>query len=303
MLTWKNLKELKTNQIETIWIDYSLWKYNQYPYSSNSIKSELSCINSLFHSHGIHNGWRELMPELKRTFTGIDNINKKHGKIKHNRRPIVDIINYHMIQQLNNHNDKLLFALAQQAMLRSDEYCLTTSENDYLRLKDIQFIPNKQQPKRVIITIRARKNNKQGEPFQIILECTCGHVHTIKKHCVVHMLKQRYKKFQYDLNLPVISSRDPKKPCTNYYANAKLNQICKKFKMNTLFYGSHSWRIGKACQTVWERGDLDILMRIGGWKTVAAAKLYLRTTNVDLPKFIKVHPEIYIKSLKKKSKM
>ena len=299
-LTWTILRQLKTHQIEQIWIDYTIWRYNQYPYESNTIKAELSAINSIYHDHGVMWGMRELMPELKRAFHSIDNINKKCGKTKHRRRPIVDIINYKMIEIMDNDNDKLMFALAQQAMLRSDEYCQTTSENDFLRLKNLTFYPNNNNPNRVQITINSRKNDKHGDPFDIVLKCNCGSEQTTHKHCVVHMLHKRYLKYQYDLEIPVIGSKDPTQPCTNYYANKKLNQACKELNLNPLFYGTHSWRIGKATQLIWEGASINKLMRIGGWASVAAAQLYLRKTNVDLVKFINITPEEYISSLKKK---
>ena len=63
-LTWMKLRQLKTHQIEQIWIDYTIWRYNQYPYESNTIKAELSAINSIYHDNGVMWGIRELMPEL-----------------------------------------------------------------------------------------------------------------------------------------------------------------------------------------------------------------------------------------------
>ena len=118
-----------------------------------------------------------------------------------------------MIEVMDNDNDKLMFALAQQAMLRSDEYCQTTSENDFLRLKDLTFYPNSNQPNRVQNTINSRKNDKHGEPFDIILKCNCGHEHTTYKHCVVHMLQKRYFQYHEDLEIPVISSQEPTQRC------------------------------------------------------------------------------------------
>ena len=301
-LSWSQLRQFNIHQIEDIWIDYTIWRYSQYPYESSSIKAELSAINEMFHENKVFKGIRELMPELKRSFASIDRLNKKLGKPSYRRRPIVDIINYEMINRLEDKDDKLLFALAQQAMLRSDEYCDTLSDNDFLRLKDLEFLPSVEHPKCVNITVRSRKNSKKNEPFNIVLKCQCGQTHLNHKHCVVHMLQTRYNNFSYDLNIPVICSKIKTEPCTNYYANKKLSAMCQTLGMDPLHYGTHSWRIGKATQMIWEGSSISTLMRIGGWATVAAAKLYLRTTNIDLLKFIQATPEDYIKSLKTKKK-
>ena len=69
---------------------------------------------------------------------------------------------------------------------------------------------------------------------------------------------------------------------------ALLKLICEHFGLDKHFYTPYCLRVGAACETWWDSGDLWLVMQRFYWKSATSCRKYLRAGNIDLYKFIPV---------------
>ena len=278
------MRDATLYQIEQLWIEYSTWRHGQdNKVQSSTIRTELSHINTEFHKLGINMGIRILMKELHLHWKGIDFANKYVlNKVpKGKRRPILDPINFKMIEMLNVYSDKLMFALAQQAFLRASEYCYTSAKHHIL-INDLKFIPDIKNPTRLDILLRSRKNDQLGiYKYQLYFQCTC------RTHlpCVLHLARLTLAK-RYHLKHEPVFINAKNRACPTSYVNKLIDKLCQPLQLDSRYYSSHSLKRGGATQARINGFSIDWIQTRGAWRSREICKQYISTDLIDIGKFV-----------------
>ena len=186
-----------------------------------------------------------------------------------------------MLKIAKNRNVRMAMLFQHRFVLRAEHYCYTHEDKQWLRVKNILFYPDIQQPTQVTIYTTQDKNHQFSTHNQRTCVCTCK----TEWSCVVHELanyllprwiyKTRaviqvdYKVIKYDFMLSAIKA------------------IIKELKLDPTNYGTHSFRAGGATELHCEGHDVVHIQQFGHWKSLDSANGYIRPWNADLYQFVK----------------
>ena len=251
----------------------------------STIGGEISAIISYLNNKG-HQLNRRNMDGLRRLLKGMNNACKEQdptrGTTRH-ARPLTSHMLLPMLEYLDQLGSKktemAVLALGKACGLRPDNYLFTKNKR-FISIGALTWIPKKH-PTRLLININVGKTIKDGTVIQYVMDCKCPS----KYQCVVHLIRPLVRHRLNDVNAPLFLKPNGK-IFDALAMRALLNLLCKQFELDSHFYTPYCLRVGAACETWWNSGDLWLVMQRFYWKSASSCRRYLRSGNVDLYKFI-----------------
>ena len=176
--------------------------------------------------------------------------------------------------------EKAIILVAHQGMLRAEHYSDKGIGNKYLRMRDIYFEPNMDNPEHLVLWNKHDKNH----PFKVnmarSLPCRCK----TNWPCAVHALLKVIKNDKRSGRSQLLQCREGK---LTYSALQKIvKELCRKIGLNDEEYGSHSLRAGGATEAFLEGKDSLWIQMFGHWESIDSVKGYVRPRNPEIYLFI-----------------
>ena len=177
--------------------------------------------------------------------------------------------------------------------LRPNEFAVTR-DSTLLRLRDIRWNPNTDNPKEIILVLKKSKTNRYGSKFeQIAMKCRCGTLQFGKPaQCVVHALKTyllvRYHRFgrlrpRYPLFITQHNTA-LKYDKIRRFIKAAISCIADKqnISLDTAYYSPHCLRTG-GCTDLSRAGTpAHLVSRFGRWNSDCWKQIYINLDFFDL---------------------
>ena len=228
----------------------------------------------------------ELLPGTRRICKGADNVLRaRYGDHPKGKYPILNPILEAMLK-VATEDEQFAILMAQRFCLRSQHYCNNRKENvitknHYIKVKNLKFIPNIEDPRAIAITTSYDKNNPTLEHMERVVYCCCKHT---KWTCVVHVAKQRFEKFDFPDNAALLQCRSGD---MHYRAMlAIVKSLIKKIGLNPDNYGTHSFRSGGTTELFLIGKQAVWIQHFGWWNNIGSVMIYIRPNNPDLSKFV-----------------
>ena len=255
----------------------------------STIGGEISAILSFLNNKGYCLNRRD-MAGLRRLLKGMNNECKEKNPqraITKHARPLTSHILIPMLKYLdklgNKRTEMAVLALGKACGLRPDNY-LYAKNKRFINIGSLKWVPEKH-PVRLVIDINVGKTIKDGTVIQYVLDCQCPN----KYHCVVHLVRPLVRHRLKQPTEPLFLKPNGQIFDTSAM-RALLKLLCDKFELDKHFYTPYCLRVGAACETWWNTGNLWLVMQRYYWKTSTSCRKYLRSGNIDLYKF--VHPSL-----------
>ena len=145
---------------------YAIWRFNTTGVGGATIANDISGVNSLLTDFGVginlHNFVTEPLIRIRR---GIDAVRHKfHGHRKVVRRALVNKILDAMLpiiptNTLFGNHIRAALSIAKAAGLRASNYCWS-NKNYHIKMKHVRFVPNINNPNKVVLTLPYSKTNQ-----------------------------------------------------------------------------------------------------------------------------------------------
>lgn len=274
---------------------FATWRFNN-PIRGkrilgDSIRQEISAINSYLGNRGFQLQLANMLA-LKRLCKGMNNIVSKESHARAPRvvrRALVNAILDPMLRSLSSSDWNTRIAAAALATgkacgFRPDHF-LACANNRYIIIGNLHWLPIVAPYKRLVIYFNASKTNQEKRWEQRIIDCRCP------QPCAVHMVwnvcKHRLARKREPVFLLDNGSRFKYK-----HMRETLMQLCQLFDLDYRYYTPYCFRVGGACEDWWAGASKEFIMNKYGWASESSCDRYLRTTNIDLVRFLPVDQPI-----------
>ena len=296
----KILNEFNLQQLDVIMREYLTVKFNATQNTGGTLRSEAcGILYCLAVDYGIAIS-STLLPSVTRICKGVENLlEQMYGKRVKGKYPILNPILEAMLKHATP-DEQWDILLAQRYALRSQHYCNNhrkprpsdASDDDgspvpvdYLRTRDIRFIPNIKNPRALTIISQTDKNHQDLTHMERTVYCSCHTPWT----CIVHMAQRRFINNKYPLDAALAQCRTGD---MHYSAMRSIvRSLIEKIGLDKSKYGTHSLRSGGTSELYIEGRSGIFIKSFGWWKNLGSIFVYIKPNNPDLLKFVPTYTQ------------
>ena len=272
--------------------DYAMWRFRTTGVKGETIKADISGINTFlgFHGYGInlHHGNSE---PLVRIYRGVNRLRRIYeiGSVSVFRRAmVIEMLNIILLQlKLDDKFMRVMRAVilfGYHTGLRSHNY-VQASKPGCAKLHNIKFYPDVDNPTHLLVHLPHAKTHQLDvvSAESRVLKCVCRKGDLCAVHEVAALINKRYKRSKHRYRaLFLLSNRAP---VTYKHLNVTMKLLSNLFSLNPRYYTPHCLRIGLATARHRQGWTLPAIMKEMGWTSRKSAMRYIRPNNPDFVYF------------------
>ena len=282
-------------QLNIVLGDYLTYKFNRTLNTGGTLNNEAAGILYCFAvDYGIVLS-TALLPSIKKVCAGADNILLDlFGPRTKGKYPILNPILENMLKFATVW-EKWALLLAHRFCLRSQHYCNQnkykrpadasdsedeSEEGNFLRIQDLRFDPDINNPTSLTIITKGDKNNPNLQHMERTVECTCNSPWS----CVVHLGQQLFK----NNNLPLSAAACQCRTGDMHYSAMRciVRSLIKKIGLVPGNYGTHSLRSGGTSELFIEGRSAIFIKNFVWWNNLSSIFVYIKPNNPDLLHYV-----------------
>ena len=283
-------------QLDVILREYLTAKFNATHNAGSTLRLEAcGILYCLAVDHGIALS-STLLPSIQKICKGVRNLlDQWYGKKTVGKYPILNPMLEAMLDVATEDEQWVIlgghrFCNRSMTMTNNDKPPLPSDCSDqeeghdpppqYARVRDLQFIPNIDNPRAITLSTYYDKNHPQLTRMDKTVYCTC---HT-KWTCIVHLAQKRFRNKNYHPDSCLFQCRTGDLTYSAY--RAIVRYIVQKIGLNPNNYGTHSLRSGGVSELYIEGKSSTFIKTFCHWKSMSSIYIYIKPNTPDLKYFV-----------------